>query len=135
VLANVRSQYGANNAKIVSQWEEWAAEAPQSDDMQEHIEAHPEKYRIPFRDSLFGDLAVSSEAVVVLLRGLRGTPNRSSFNWRQPIVSSGRAMGERDILWNPESLLVQPLFMMIQLERGSSPPPSIRTSQLAEGVS
>jgi ribosomal protein S15P/S13E len=44
VLANVRSQYGANNAKIVSQWEEWAAEAPQSDDMQEHIEAHPEKF-------------------------------------------------------------------------------------------
>jgi hypothetical protein len=30
VLARVRSQYGANNAKIVSQWEEWAAEAPRA---------------------------------------------------------------------------------------------------------
>ena len=60
----MRSQYGANNAKIVSQWEEWAAEAPQSDDVQEYVEAHPEKYRIPFRDSLFGDLAVSSEVAV-----------------------------------------------------------------------
>ncbi len=63
VLARVRSQYGHNNPKIVDQWEEWAAEAPQSDDVQEYIKDHPENYHIPFRDLLFGDLAVSSEAV------------------------------------------------------------------------
>ena len=63
VLARVRSQYGHNNPKIVDQWEEWAAEAPESDNVQEYVEAHPEKFRIPFRDLLFGDLAVSSEAV------------------------------------------------------------------------
>ncbi len=52
VAAAVRKKYGKDFPGVVTAWEEFLNEAPQSDDVEEYLEDHP--LYIPFKKILFG---------------------------------------------------------------------------------
>jgi hypothetical protein len=63
VLGAIKSQYSVNNPRIVNEWKDWAATAPQSDNAQDFIVDHPEQWHIPFQDVLFPDQQMATADV------------------------------------------------------------------------
>jgi hypothetical protein len=88
VMAAVKSEYSVTNPQWVTAWRVWMGTAPSSDNVQDYVESHPEKYHIPFRDILFGDLDVDSDNVVPpVSRQARGL-NPSAKKYKQMETSA-----------------------------------------------
>jgi hypothetical protein len=100
VPVRVRSQYNANNAKIVSQ------RKPLSQMTCRSISKHTRRSIESLSAIRFLAIWLGvARLLLVLRRGVRGTPSQNSFNWRQQIVSSGRAMGGKGHLVEPQKPL------------------------------
>ena len=67
-MGMIKSEYGMTNPQWVTAWRKWIETAPSSDSVNEYIDTHPEKYHIPFRDLLFGDLSLDDSEVLARVR-------------------------------------------------------------------